>query len=78
MLAPYAVDGNSFRADKPSIWAPAQIAARPRPPSVDLDLHPDGQRFAVASGSVQAAAKLNKFILVTNFFDELKRIAPVK
>jgi hypothetical protein len=52
--------------------------ARPRPPSRDVDLHPDGKRFAVAAADAESLLKQNKVIVVFNFFDELRRVAPVK
>jgi Tol biopolymer transport system component len=78
MRVPYGVDGDSFRAEKPQLWSDATITARPRPPSRDLDLHPDGQRFAIAAGSTVANAKLDKVVLTLNFFDELTRLTAKK
>jgi hypothetical protein len=78
MVAPYSVEGSSFRAEKPKVWADTRIMARPRPPSRDVDLHPDGKRFAVAAADAESLLKQNKVIVVFNFFDELRRVAPVK
>jgi serine/threonine-protein kinase len=78
MRAPYVVEGDSFRAEKPQPWSDAIITARPRPPSKDIDLHPDGQRFAVAAGARAPNAKLDKVVLTFNFFDELKRLTAKK
>ena len=72
----YSTDGGSFRVGKPQVWAETVIQPRPRAPSRDLDLHPDGQRFAIAPGL--AAAQIDKVVLVFNFFDELKRLAATK
>jgi len=45
---------------------------------VNIDLHPDGDRFAVAAvPEAQTTAKLDKVVLVFNFFDDLRRIAPI-
>jgi len=78
-VSSYSVEGSSFRADKPREWSEATFAARPRAPSRDLDLHPDGQRFAVALGTrPEAGGTLNHVVLVSNFFDELRRVAPPK
>ncbi len=41
------------------------------------DLHPDGERLAVAIPSNQVEEKLDKVTFVFNFFDELRRIVPV-
>jgi len=39
---------------------------------------PDGDRFAVAAvPEAQTTAKLDKVVLVFNFFDDLRRIAPI-
>ena len=78
MVAPYTVEGSSFRAEKPRVWSTTRIAARPRPPSRDLDLHPDGKRFVVASNESESPVKQNKIVFVFNFFDELRRIAAPK
>jgi Tol biopolymer transport system component len=78
MVMPYQIVGNTFNAGKPVILHDTRIAIRPRAPSRDLDLHPDGKRFAVAGTDDQAAQKLDKVIFVFNFFDELRRIAPPK
>jgi hypothetical protein len=42
----------------------------------NIDLHPDGQRFAVAPAVDESDVKQDKVIFIFNFFDELRRIAP--
>jgi serine/threonine-protein kinase len=74
MRASYSIEGDSFHADKPQVWSDARIGGRPRALSRDLDLHPDGQRFAIAPGEVASAEKQNKVVLIFNFFDELRRL----
>ena len=75
MVAGYTVEGDSFRAEKPRVWSPGLVPLRfgYRP----FDLHPDGERVAVlkASGD-DADARRDHVILIQNFFDELRRIAP--
>jgi serine/threonine-protein kinase len=79
MVAGYSVEGESFRADKPKLVSDTRFAVRPRPPSRDVALHPDGQRFAVAPlPDTNASARLDKVVFVFNFLDELRRIAPAK
>ncbi|HTI42859.1 MAG TPA: protein kinase [Vicinamibacterales bacterium] len=79
MVASYSVGGDSFRADKPTLVSKAQFTRRPRAPSRDIALHPDGQRFAIAAApSEDTSARLDKAVFVFNFFDELRRIAPPK
>ena len=81
MVAPYTVEGDSFRAEKPRLWSEGRYLARPfRITSFrSFDLHPDGERFALAPVTeTQTAAKQDKLVLIFNFFDELRRLAPVK
>ena len=78
-VASYTVEGDSFKADKPRLWSDEVIFQRARQRSVDL--HPDGQRLAVAAAigeSGQGEEKLDKLTFIFNFFDELRRIAPSK
>jgi len=75
MVVPYTVEGDVFRADKPRLWLEAPFMRRPR--QVSFDLHPDGDRFAVATvPQVQTSTRQDKVVLIFNFFDELRRIAP--
>jgi hypothetical protein len=39
----------------------------------NLDLHPDGQRFAVAPAVDESAVRQDKVVFIFNFFDELRR-----
>jgi hypothetical protein len=52
IVASYTTDGDSFKADKPRLWSDARLSPRPRGSSVafgrSFDLHPDGERLAVA------------------------------
>ncbi len=42
-----------------------------------FDLHPDGERFAVApAAAAEEGEKRDKVVVILNFFDELRRIAP--
>jgi Tol biopolymer transport system component len=76
MIVPYTVDDDVFSAEKPRLWSPARFMRRPR--QVNIDLHPDGDRFAVAAvPEAQTMAKLDKVVFVFNFFDDLRRIAPI-
>jgi hypothetical protein len=81
MVAPYTVEGDSFRAEKPRLWSEGRYLARlTRAVSFrSFDLHPDGERFAVASvPETQTNARQDKLVFIFNFFDELRRIAPAK
>ncbi|MBI3490439.1 MAG: protein kinase [Acidobacteria bacterium] len=46
MVAPYTVEGDSFRAEKPRLWSDGRFVVRAGNRS--FDLHPDGERFALA------------------------------
>jgi Tol biopolymer transport system component len=72
MVAPYAVEGESLHAGIPQPWGSARFARRTRLRSIDL--HPDGER--VVGGLADADSKQDEVVLVLNFFDELRRIAP--
>jgi serine/threonine-protein kinase len=81
MSASYTVDGDSFSAEKPRLWSEARFIVRPGPAGVarPFDLHPDGERVALAKApDLETAAKQDKVVFIFNFFDELRRMAPVK
>jgi serine/threonine protein kinase/Tol biopolymer transport system component len=74
MVAPFATTGNSFHAERPRTWSPGRLTGRPR--SRALDVHPDGQRFAIAPAQDPGSGgKESKLVLVLNFFDELRRLS---
>jgi serine/threonine-protein kinase len=73
MEVTYVVEGNSFKAEKPKTWSDRVLIPRHR-----FDLHPDGNRFAVALADAGVQAPTDKVIFVFNFFEELRRIAPVR
>jgi hypothetical protein len=75
MVVPYRVEGNAFRADAARVWSDTRVQIRPRQGSYDL--HPDGTRFAVAPLTDQQRLKQDTVVVVFNFFDELRRLAPV-
>ncbi len=75
MVSTYRVVGDSFQSDKPQVWSPGQFAHRGS--WRNFDLAPDGKRFAVTNlrpGQQIAAAKYDKFVLLLNAFDELRRL----
>ena len=75
MFAPFEVKGDSFVADKPRLWSPPSI--RDAGNSSSYDLHPDGKRIAAAVVRDQDVVQ-DHVVLMTNFFDYLRKIAPVK
>ena len=74
MVASYTVEGDSFRADKPRLWSERPMNPRPRQRAYDL--HPDGDRMALAARTDSPQGKQDKVVFIFNFFDELRRLAP--
>jgi hypothetical protein len=70
MVVSYTIEGDTFRANPPQKWSEQPITGRPT--SRWFDLHPDGDRFLV-SGDVGTRTNVDKVVLVTNFFDEVRR-----
>ncbi|MDO8679764.1 MAG: protein kinase [Acidobacteriota bacterium] len=75
MVAPYAVEGDSFRAEKPRLWSEGRHVVRGL--TRMFDLHPDGERVALAPAAQTSGVKQDHVTFLFNFFDELRRIAPV-
>ena len=77
MVAAYSVEGDSLRAEKPRRWSEARYAGNR--PWRNFDLHPDGERFAIAPGlQAPGGANQDKVVFIFNVFDELRRIAPAR
>jgi hypothetical protein len=75
MVAPYAVVGDSFRAETPQIWSPTSIQGT-APGNTAYDLHPDGTRVATSVAPEQDGRVQDKVVFVFNFGDYLRTIAP--
>jgi eukaryotic-like serine/threonine-protein kinase len=73
MVARYAMDGDSLSAEKPRLWSERRFMASAG--SRMFDLHPDGERFAIAAQGPGGATQ-DHVTFIFNFFDELRRIAP--
>ena len=75
MVAPYRVEGDAFRADRPRVWSERRFM--PRPGLSSFDLHPDGERVVLAAAPEnESALRQDKLVFIFNFFDELKRLVP--
>ncbi|HXG70117.1 MAG TPA: protein kinase, partial [Gemmatimonadaceae bacterium] len=76
MASSYSVTGDVFNADKPRQWAPVAVMhhGNERP----YDLHPDGLRIAMIKLPEVSEQQRDRAVFVFNFFDELRRVAPVK
>ena len=73
MVVSFGVEGNTFRANPPLQWSDRPINGRPAARS--FDLHPDGDRVVV-SGGPASRTNVDKVVLVSSFFDELRRRTP--
>ena len=56
------------------MWSPVRILLRAG--RVLFDAHPDGKRFAVVTAAEETEVRRDTVVFITNFFDELRRIAP--
>ncbi len=75
MVANYTAQGDSFNAAKPRVWSDRQVL-QPNFIRV-LDLHPEGQRFAVfPRGEIEEIKGNLHVTFLLNFFDELHRRLP--
>lgn len=75
MVVDYTVDGATFVPGKPRLWSDRKLFF---PGTSNLDLAPDGKRFAVfvlPEAAPGAKSSVHVTILL-NFFDELKRRIP--
>jgi serine/threonine-protein kinase len=70
MVVSYTIEANTFRSNAAEKWSEQPINERPGPRS--FDLHPDGDRILV-SGDLTTRMKVDKAVLVFNFFDEVRR-----
>jgi hypothetical protein len=75
MVVPYTVKGDELQAEKPRVWSETPVQVRPTA-GATFDLHPDGERVAMAPAT-EATAGPTHVTLIFNFFDELRRLAPL-
>ena len=75
MVVPYTAAGDAFQAEKPRVWSETPVQVRPLI-GASFDLHPDGERVVMAPGTAATAGPTH-VTLIFNFFDELRRLAPV-
>ena len=73
MVATYTATGDSFRAEKPRLWAEGYIG--PQTGQRSFDLHPDGARIAVAPELGSSERPQDRLVFIFNFFEELQRMA---
>ena len=72
-VAAFTVDGDTFRAEAPRPWSEGRYQTRGS--SRMFDLHPDGERVALAPAPrIPGRSNPDSVVFVFNFFDELRRI----
>ena len=75
MIAAYDAPKETFRSEKPRLWAPGRVSVRGGLYR-NFDLHPDGRRVAVLEPVVaDVDERTDHVVLVQGFFDELRRVA---
>jgi serine/threonine protein kinase/Tol biopolymer transport system component len=80
MVVPYTTDGDAFRAEKPRPWSERRYIVASGPAAArSFDLHPDGNRFALAAvPEAQSETKRDTLVFIFNFFDVLRRSASTR
>ena len=78
MLVNYTAKGDTFSANPPRLWSTRRVSVMYSPLMANLDLAPDGKRFAVILPTGQDAEPQPQthVVFLLNFFDELRRRAP--
>jgi Tol biopolymer transport system component len=71
MMASYTVQGEQFRAEIARQWSSGTHRW-----SSPHALHPDGKRFVIVTPREAVVEKHDKVMVWSNFFDELRRVAP--
>jgi serine/threonine-protein kinase len=77
MVAGYTVQGDSFVPDKHRLWSEKALAETF---SKNVDLAPDGKRVVAVlpAEGLETQQSQHHVVFLENFFDELRRRAPVK
>ena len=75
MAAGYTVKGDAFQQEKPRVWIAKLGAAQL--PGTQWDVDPSGNRVAVITpvDAPETPKADHTFVLLENFFDELRRVA---
>lgn len=78
VVVPYKIEGGSFVPGKAEIWADVAVTQRGGLHQRSYDLHPDGERIALAPpiGSPRGDRGANQVTLIFNFFEMLRRAVP--
>ena len=80
MVAGYTVQGDAFFPAKPRPWSEKALANTGTFRSKSFDLAPDGKRVAALMPAEEGEAQQSQHhvVFLENFFDELRRRAPVR
>ena len=73
MVASYTAEGDSFRSERPVPWSDVHTHLLGLD-ATSFDLHPDGERVALRLAGDESRAAPDSVVVVTNFFDELRRL----
>jgi hypothetical protein len=78
MLVNYTAKGDTFSANPPRLWSTRRVFVMYSPLMANLDLAPDGKRFAVILPTGQDAEPQPQthVVFLLNFFDELRHRVP--
>lgn len=78
MAVSYTSNGETFSAGQPRLWSPRRIGVAVGFPVPNIDLAPDGKRFAVILPAGQDAEPKpqTQVVFLLNFFEELQRGVP--
>ena len=71
MVVEYTANSDALAAGKPRVWSETPVRATAM--GLQLDLAPDGKRFAVLPGDWAVGEKARCATFLLNFFDELNR-----
>ena len=78
MVVAYDAPKETFRSEKPRLWSPWRVSLRGAG-FRNFDLHPDGRRVALLDPvDAGVGERTDHVVLVQNFFDELRRLAPAQ
>ena len=77
LFAPFSIAGDAFVPGKPQLWSPSELLWRST--NSHWDVHPDGKRVAAEAAFVQTQTTIQDHVVImSNFFEYLRAIAPVK
>ena len=79
MVVPYRIENGAFAAGKAEIWSAIAAVQRGGLHQRSIDLHPDGNRFAldVVGTRPEAASGSSQVTIIFNFFELLRQRMPI-